>query len=375
MPPTSEQWSDYIQPFAEAIGQSTDEVTTALGSIVGEPGPDAIGLLSQEEYTPFDDIRVAFGSNVAPAVLRRAVQEKLRRKESLESPFSKATVAGGPLDMLPHVPDDAAWLEMLETGGVLKVDQKAIISAVRSALASRSGLFDLPQKLVARMEDHAESLEAPVPDQFYELRTYLTRRSYSEVFAALPVEGSFVTQSRKNTLLAKLDSILWPSLESFHEQLKHWMNTWQQGMANPAAVWGAVAALTAGDHSNLPAGMMQPPDTGVLQDAVKTVISDINRVFAGVGIPVSLALGYDAQCIKQVLENDALPEQVGASNREHMLKMLNVAVAADYVRLERNLTKYTLSILELPKVNQTDEEIGYLTALFMLGSQIPWEKL
>jgi len=375
MPPTSDAWLNYIQPFAEAIGQSTEEVTAALSSIVGEPGPEAIDLLSNEEYTPFDDIRTAFGTEVAPAVLRRAVQEKLRTKESREAPFVAALPTGARLDILPNVPDDATWLEMLETGGVLKVDQKAVISAVRAALASRSGLFDLPQKLVERMEDHAESLEEPVPDQFYELRTYLTRRSYSEVFAALPVEGSFVTQSRKNALLAKLDSILWTSLESFHEHLNKWINTWQQGMANPAAVWGAVAALTAGDYANLPAGMMQPPDTGVLQDAAKLVISDVNRVFAGVGIPVSLALGYDAQCIKQVLENDALPEQVGASNREHMLKMLNVAVSADYVRLERNLTKYTLSILELPKVNQTEEEIGYLTALFMLGSQIPWDKI
>lgn len=87
------------------------------------------------------------------------------------------------------------------------------------------------------------------------------------------------------------------------------------------------------------------------------------------------AMAYEAQKIKEVLENPKLPMMVGAENRERMLKMLGVDVAGDYVRLERNLVQYIVAIMEYPKTAQDQSEVIYLNAMLQLGSSIPWSKL
>ncbi len=365
-------WTDYITPFATAIGKSEEEVTTALKPLVGEPGEQAIDLLKNEEFTPFEEIKSKFDS-VPVAVLKMAVQKHLRVAPEPVAASAVAPVPTATLDALPPVPADDAWLTMLRTGGELKVSTTHVISAVRAALASRSNLYDLPNELVERMESHAEALEEPVGEDFFALRKLITQRSYAEIFAALKVDGQFVTQRRKGAFLTRLDEHLWPALLSFQDQLKAWTESWQQTMGNPAAMMGAFAAMAGGGA--MPPGMMTPPPTDSLRDAAEAVNDRVNKVFAGIGIPVSMALAYDAQRIKEVLENPSLPMQIGAVNREQMLKMLGVDVSSDYVRLERNVTRYALSIFEFPKVTSGQEELAYLTSLLMLGSQIPWDKL
>ncbi len=373
--PTTPEWTTFIAPFAEAIGKSVDEVTTALKTKVGEPGAQAIELLGSEEYTPLQMIAEALGSEVPEAVLRMAVEKKLR-KGPVQEPAAAAqpTFATTPsFDVLPAAPDDAAWLNMLKTGGELKVNGTTVISAMRAALASRSGLYDLPSTLADLMETHAQSLDEPVGEEFFKLRKLLTRRSYAEIFAALEVDGSFVSEKRKSVFVKRLDEVLWPALLSFQGQLMAWRDAWQDGMANPAAMMGAFAAMAGG--GGMPPGMMQPPATETLRDAAESVNNDINKTFAGVGVPIAMALAYDAQRIKEVLENPTLPSQVGAANRDQMLRMLDVNVTPDYVRLERNVTRYALAVMEYPNITSGQEELGYLTSLTMLGSQIPWDRL
>ena len=125
----------------------------------------------------------------------------------------------------------------------------------------------------------------------------------------------------------------------------------------------------------MPPGMIQPPSTDPLRDSAESVITGINRIFAGTGIPVAMALAYDAQQIRRALENPSLPVQVGAANREQMLRKLGVAVTSDYPRLEQNLKQYTLGVIELPNVTAGQTEMAFVAALYQLGSQIPWDKL
>lgn len=368
----SDKWSQFITPFAAAIGKSPEDVTEALKALVGEPSEASIELLQSVEYTPEADIKSTL-QGVPAAVLKRAIATHLRSNAVQQGTAATVIAATPSLEALPSVPDDEAWLATLKTGGELKVDSSTVISAVRAALAARSGLYDLPSALVERMESYAESLDEPVGEEFFKLRKLLTQRSYAEIFSALGIEGQFVSQRRKDTFVEKLNENLWPALLSFQGQLREWTEAWQQGMANPAAMMGAFAVMAGGGA--MPPGMMQPPATEGLRDYAEGVNDQVNRVFGGVGIPIARALAYDAHRIKQVLENPTLPLQVGAANRDQMLKMLGVDVSADYVRLERNLTRYMLGIMEYPKVTAGAEELGYLTSLLMLGSQIPWDKL
>lgn len=275
------------------------------------------------------------------------------------------------LDVLPAVPTDENWLQALKVGGVLKFNPETVIGTVSAALASKVGLYGLPKVLSEEMEKHATSLDEPVPAEFYSLQRALTERSYAEIFAAIPgASGRYATEPKRRELVSKIETRLWPALTGFHEQLDGWVKSWQ---SNPALMMGAMAALASGGP--MPPGMMAPPPTDQLRDAAEGVITAINSIFAGTGTVVAMALAYDAQQIRKVLEEPSLPAQVGAANREQMLKKLGVGVTSDYPRLEANLKRYVLGVIELPNVTAGQTEHAYITALYQLGMAIPWSRL
>jgi len=277
--------------------------------------------------------------------------------------------------VLPPVPSDESWLEALRTGGVLKIEQSTVISAVRAALANRTGLFTIPDTLVNLMEKFADDNEEQVDPEYFKMRKQLTRRSYAEIFAAIDgLEGSYVTEARKKQLLARVDEKLWPAIIAFFSQLKQWQEAWMQGAANPAIIMSAVLAASGGMGA-MPPGMIQPPDTGILRDYADAVNDAVNKVFAGTGVQIAAALAYDAAKIKETLANPRLPALIGAPNRDQMIRQLGVAVSATYPRLEQNVTRFVLSILQVKDQSAGNEELQYFGMLFMLGSQIPWAEL
>ena len=70
-----------------------------------------------------------------------AVKTHLRKRVVVETASTAAVTGTGgqSFDLLPSVPDDESWLASLKTGGQLKVDAATVISAVRAALATRTG--------------------------------------------------------------------------------------------------------------------------------------------------------------------------------------------------------------------------------------------
>lgn len=369
-------WQQFINPFAEAVGKTPDEVSGALKELIGEPGEKAIEVLQDEEFSSFEDISTAIAElGIPKGVLKKAIAQTLRGKSLPQPAMVAANPSATSFDVLPSVPDDAAWLAALKTGGSLKVNSNTVISGMRAALAARSGLFELPARLSELMESHAHSLDEPVGPDFFTLNDLLTRRNYAEIFSALKIDGrKYASQGRKTELVKRLDEVLWPALIGFQGQLKGWVESWQQTFANPGTTMGLLAAAMSGKGGIMPPGMTAPPSTDSLRDSADAVIDQINRCFAGLGIPVAMAMAFDAQAIKEVLENPTLPMHVGAASRDQMIKLLGVDVTPDYVRLERNITRYALAVMELPKVTG-DAELTYLSSLLMLGSQIPWERL
>lgn len=277
--------------------------------------------------------------------------------------------------VLPVVPDDASWLAALKAGGVLKVDQSTVISAIRAALAHRAGLYGIPEKLSVLMEEFSDKNEEQVDPEFFRLRKALIRRSYAEIFEAIDgLDGSYVTETRKRQLFGRIDAGLWPAIIEFYEQLKSWQDAWMKGAANPALMMNAIAAMSGGGGV-MPPGMMAPPDTGGLRDYADAVADAVNKVFAGTGVQIAAALAYDAAKIKETLANPRLPALIGVANRDQMLRRLDVAVSATYPRLELNLVRFVLAVMGVKDQPAGNEELSYFGALFMLGSQIPWDQL
>ena len=348
---------DAVAAKLKEFGASDDTVSKVKE--LGVETPEDIAELTEADLT-------AAG---LPVVKARKLLDAVKPAKVADAPV----VSNAALEaVLPNVQDDESWLKALKTGGVLKVDQSTVIGAVRAALAKRVGLYDVPGLLAAAMEAFADESEEQVDPTFYQLREQMTRRSYAEIFAAVPgLNGSFVTDKRKNQLLARLNDFLWPSVISFNTQLKGWQESWMQGAANP----GVMMMALMGGGGALPPGVMQAPDTAAIRDAADAVKDAINKAFAGTGVQISAALAYEAQEIKKSLEDPRLPALVGVANREQLLKKLGVAVPATYPRLETNLTKYVLGVLGLEDQAAGNEELSYLGALFMLGSQIDWSQL
>jgi hypothetical protein len=230
--------------------------------------------------------------------------------------------------------------------------------------------------LSEKMEKFAEDCDDPVGTEFFEIRNIVIKKSYADIMHALGIEGAFVTESRKNNFLEKLESKLWSEIINFSNQLTNWNKTWTETSNNPAVLTSTIASIVSGGNPNLmPTGMMGPPDTAYLKDAAESVITVINKIFAGFGIPIARALAYEAQKIVTILENNKLPMMIGATSKEMMLKMLGVDVSNDYFRLERSLVQYIAAIMELPKIGPGQNEILYLSEMLKLGVSINFNQL
>lgn len=339
---------------------ATDEVVANVKKL-GVETPDDLATLTESDLV---------GAGLLLVKARKLLADIRPASTTASSPVMSSTTLDA---VLPVVQDDDSWLRALKTGGVLKVDQSTVTAAIRAALAKRVGLYDIPAKLTSAMETFADESDEQVDPIFYRLRKSMTRRSYADIFEAIDgLDGSFVTDKRKAMLLERLDQFLWPAITGFNAQLKGWQDSWMQGAANPGFM---MMALVGGGTSALPPGAMQAPDTAVLRDAADAVKDAINKMFAGTGVQIAAALAYEASEIKKSLEDLRLPALVGAANREQMLKKLGVAVPATYPRLETNLTRYVLGVMNLDDQAAGNEELSYLGALYMLGNQIDWTQL
>lgn len=364
-------WVTFITPFAETLGKDVAAVSDLLKPVVGEPGDQAIALLKDASASPDADLRAVMNGTPS-AVANRAIS--LLREVPVAHSATMSFGAGA--EILPEVPSDESWLTALKAGGTLKVDQATVISAARASLAYRVGLYDVPKLLVAKMEQFADENSEPIAEDYFKLRKQITQQTYGEIFEAIPgLDGNFVTDKRKNELFARIDGGLWPGLVGFHTLLKGWVDSWQQGAANPAMMMNAIMAMAGGGAGAMPPGMMAPPDTGTLRDQADAFNDALNKVFSGTMVPVARACAFDAKRIKETLENPGLPAMVGAANREQMLRQLGVEVSATYPRMEANLTRYVLSVLSIKDLPAGNEELQFFGSLFMLGSQIPWDQL
>lgn len=372
--PVESPWSVRIGIFAAAVGVPAEDVEKAFKSLVGDPGDEALLILSDKTAVPDEDIKTALAEFKIPSGKLNMYLPKLRGEKPTEEKnevFNSAATTT--LSILPPIPDEQSFLEMLKTGGTLKVGTTEVLSAIKAALAQTVGLYKIPEKILDKMEAFAISQEEPCGEQFYSMQKLVTEKKYGDILSAMGVSGSYVNEARKKAFFERLDAKLWTALNGFQTRLITWQQTWTQGMANPSMLIIAMTAQHGG--AALPPGMMDPPDTAELHAAGEEVINEINRIFAGPGIPVARALAYDATRIMGILESKDLPAQVGSTTKDQMIKDLGISVGSEIVRTEQSLTRYALAIMSLPKVALGNDELAYLSAMLQLGATIPWEKL
>jgi hypothetical protein len=373
--PYPQSWMDRVGKFAEAVGIEIEKINEAFEPMVGKPSDEAVVILGDANAVSDAEIKDALKSLGIPTGKLNIHLAKLRPEKVIEeaAPAEKTSTSSMSLSILPTVPSDDSFLESLKTGGVLKIGETEVLAAIKAALAQKVGLFQLPEKILEKMENFALAQEEPCGEEFYAMQKLVTEKKYGDVLSAINVSGSYISESRKKAFFERLNIKLWPALNDFQNRLVAWRQAWMQGMADPGAWFMTMAAAKSGNI--MPPGMMSPPDTADLQAAAEEVINEINRVFAGPGIPVARALAYDATRIMKILENKNLPTQTGAANKDQMIKDLGISVGSEIVRVEQSLTRYALAIMSLEKVTPGDDELIYFSAMFQLGTTIPWDKL
>lgn len=367
---STQAWNEFVSKFGQVIGVDPKAIETALASLIGNPGDEALALLQSEEDTPFEDIRTLL-PQVPIGRLRKAVRSiriaEVPVANGADGQLANLFGAAGE-NLLPDVPDDESWLKSLQVGGKLKVDQGAVKQGIRALVAVKSGLFDLPGRLRTAMDHQANSIEEPIGVEFHEVEDLLAKRRFAKALNAIPgFSRRHVTDERRRTLITKLEVSLWPALKEFNQALEAWAKRLQESYSTPMMM---VSILRGGGGTQLP---MATPDTTSVRDAAEAAINKVNKCFAGYGFLVAAAMGQEAKEIQKILDLNTLPVLVGAVNRETMLKKLGVSVDSDVPRLEQNLVRYSLGMFELLKIS-VDQEIGYLFSLYMLGGTIPWEK-
>lgn len=344
-----------------------DPVITKITDDLGAKTEADLLLLSESDLT-------AAGMKTIPAKRLLASLKEKPAAAAAEAAASMAAVGPMSFDVLPAVPTEESWLSALRTGGVLKVEPSSVIGAIRVALAHKVGLYGIPKRLVELMEEFADTNEDQVDPSYFKLRKELTRRSYADIFEAIDgMDGTFVTEGRKKKLLERIDEHFWPSIAMFNSLLQSWQDAYMKGAANPAMLMSAIMMATSGNRMAGPGMMQQVPETGGLRDAADAVADSANRVFAGTGVQIAAAMAYEAKQVKDTLADPRLPSLIGVANREQMLKKLGTAVQATYQRLEVNLTRFVLAIMQVKDQPAGNEELIYFGSLAMLGSQIPWE--
>lgn len=365
-----ESWVAYLTPFATAVEMSVEDTTAALKPVVGEASDEAIELLKDAQSGATDEEIKGCFPDVPSARLRAAVNNQLREAAVVEA-TAAPTMS---LDVLPAPKPDESFIAALKVGGVSKVDQTDLEAGVKAALADRVEFFGIPKKIQAAMENYAEVTEEPFGDSYYDVVKMITKRDYSEIFSALGVPASAVPQAKRTRFLKQIDSILWPAVQSFNGQLSGWFDAWMKAAGNPAAMMQAFTTMAGGGAMMAPA--ITIPDTEPLRIAADEVVDNINRAYAGVGIPAARALAFEATQIKELLGKPEIMGLVGATTRELMLKELGIDVSANFISMEHSVVKYVLAVGELSKqAKGSQQEQQYLQSLYQLGAVIPWEKL
>lgn len=338
----------------------------------------AEGAVTREDVAKLDagEIKAITGCGLVTA--KKIVAAFAPVKETMETAIVKAGEAAV-IEVLPALPEgDTSFIDMLKTGGVLKVSPVDVLGAVRAGIAANIGIDRIPGILLDKMEAFAESQEEPASDIFYKLMKIIAARSYAEVLSACGVSGHFMSDKRKRDFLAKLDTNFWKTLVDFQAQLEAWWDLWASELQGMSGAMLALKGEKTGAVDDILRDMAAAPDSSALRAAAEVVINRINKVFAGAGIPVERALAYDATKVRELLDEKGLPEAIGCSNKEQMLKAisqdLGTAIEADYVDFEKNVAIFILGIMKLNEI-AADKERKFIIGLRRIGRLINWEKL
>lgn len=380
------RYATLMQPFAATCGVELPKITEALtADWINGPDDAAIDVLADDGNAPIDDLVETLktaGVKKGPAraainALRATVsQAKAPAASPLGGPGAAASgvgllgaVAGAassvaPIQIvLPRVPDGPSFMKSLTVGGVLQMDDTAVISACKAHLAAQTQLDQVPRIMMTAMKKFARAHQRQTSTNplFRKARTIVNRRSYAAILREVSgaEEVTTVPADDKNYLLEALGATAIPALKSFQEQVFAFVENYRQSGGSLERLLGAADPLLGS----------VAVDTQTLRVAVKTLVEALNNSFAGEGIIAARALAYDAGQTLELLDDPTLPASVGMVDKDSMLREYALAVPDEYEVLEKALCGFALAAMHFPDltISGTREELMYIGQMNQLG--------
>ena len=298
--------------------------------------------------------------------LKNAEAKKAAAEAAAAAPaamYSTATMMAN----LPTVSSDESLLKGLQVGGILKVDDSTCHAALHVFIADLAGLFDVREKIRAKMEAQANKIEVPVDPIYWDVLDSITHRNYGDLFAAIKgLNGSYFTPKRRSEFIDRIKTELCPAIRDGYDSVVGWVESYNTMMANPAT-WAAAARGMA-------PGLSTCPSVDPVLDASATIKDAFNRVFSGTYMPVAAAMTKDAMDISALLNNPHLPTLVGCESKEIMLKDLGLNVTASVTRCEKALVQFVIGLARFD-IDAVGNEPNQIQALYNVGQTIPWSML
>lgn len=364
-------WREKVESFAKITGLGPENVEKAFVGLVGEPGDESAELLGDPNCTTDEMLEEAF-PGVPRARLRKAARAMWGSDgRAVLAPYGSSQLA--PVGQtaqyvetsLPEPLAESSFLDACRTGGVAKLPAIDVVAAVRSYMAVRYGVYNLPRKLLDLMHKHSMEMQEPCSSEFFSVEKMLNRRRFGYILDSEKADRISVSEREKKILMSRMRP-LFPEVFAFHKSVVAWVEEWrQQSMVN-----GVISGpWTGGACPPFP-----PPNTSPLVDAAGRVIDVANWVFAGKGVITARVMAADSIEIRKLLEVPNLPMHVGASNHEEMLRRLNAGLSQEDIRQVNDLSVYILAVYKIPEYSSAQLR-DYFVKLHQLGMSINWAKL
>lgn len=266
--------------------------------------------------------------------------------------------------------DEDAWIRDLQQKGIVEFDVETYIAGIKALLAANIGVFEAIPKLMQMVNDYAVRNAKPAPSLFYDLQMILTKRYYGLVVAAtddsnykgVPI---YATEEDMLDLFKRMREDLVPSILNAARAVARWYGAYSSQSMNDYFTHQVRGSVSSTNY----------PSPAPIDEAGKALRISINRVLSGNGTQKALAIRNEYKTFIRVLNDPALPQSVGAVDRDGVLAQLGFDADAAAIRSEIFIINFVINVIKADDYKKGKDELRFYTELYGLANQIDWSGL
>ncbi len=370
---------DFLQDLCGFSNEITEKVINDLGAT----------CIADLEGLSDEDL-MSFGVKKLPAKsMIRRLKENLRdmlgdqaeqtAQGQSHLPFTQNTPQGDapaePLSsLLPEVQIGDVWLKSIQREDVLVLGTNHHIAAIESAIADRFDLFSVPDKVSKAMMDYSLEANIPVGEEYYRIRNIITERQYADLFKAMNINNTDIDMNSRRELIRRINAHLFPLVPILIKELNNWYDRWAK-MA-PQQISMAITNMAGANGRGRQLSVASFPETSALINMSNTVVKALNTCLAGSGGVAALAMAFEANTIRDCLDNPELPRLVGALNKDQMLIKLGIDLDLGVISMEKAIVQFIIAFAQAKDLTTRQNAGSYFYDLWQLGNEITcWDNL